>query len=178
MFETNEESIILQNLQYIGLDLEKLPDFLMMYKDVDYKPTKTYEQRDFKVYRYININDIQILLTPKNRLDSVIEKYEQALPLAMYLDEKNEENLVRHASFLKMLEKINKKEIDKIDEEQAKMRKNVPFKVKYDTNYLWEIYYSEFTGKYFMMVTTEDQDYIAFFYLLKKKIECYKNNKN
>ena len=66
MLETNEESIILQNLQYIGLDLEKLPDFLMMYKDVDYKPTKTYEQRDFKVYRYININDIQILLTPKN----------------------------------------------------------------------------------------------------------------
>ena len=139
MFETNEESIILQNLKYIGLDLEKLPDFLMMYKDVDYKPTKTYEQRDFKVYRYININDIQILLTPKNRLDSVIEKYEQALPLAMYLDEKNEENLVRHASFLKMLEKINKKEIDKIAEEQTKMNKHTPFKVKYDTNYLWEI---------------------------------------
>lgn len=178
MFETNEESIILQNLKYIGLDLEKLPDFLMMYKDVDYKPTKAYEQRDFKVYKYINIKDIQILLTPKNRLDSVIEKYEQALPLAMYLDEKNEENIVRHASFLKMLEKVNKKEIAKIDEEQTEMSKNVPFKVKYDTNYLWEIYYSEFTGKYFMMVTTEDQDYSAFFYLLKKQIECNKNNKN
>ena len=35
----------------------------MEYIDVDYKPTKAYEQTDFKVYRYINLKDIQILLT-------------------------------------------------------------------------------------------------------------------
>ena len=175
MSETNEKNLILRNLNYIGLDLENIPDFLMDYKDVDYKPTRAYEQTDFRVYKYIHLKDIQILLTPTNRLNSITEKYSKALPLSEYLDDKDENNILNHALFLKMIEKLNKKEINKIEEEQALAKVKIPFKVKYDTNYLWEIYYSEFTGKYFMLVTTEDQNYNAFFYLLKKQIECYKS---
>ena len=178
MSETNEKNIILNNLSYIGLDLENIPDFLMEYKNVDYKPTRAYEQTDFKVYKYIHLKDIQILLTPTNRLNSIIEKYSKALPLCEYLNNKEEKDIINHAIFLKMLEDLNKKEIEKINEEQKLARKKVPFRVKYDTNYLWEIYYSEFTGKYFMMVTTEDQNYNAFFYLLKKQIECFKTGKD
>ena len=172
MSETNEKSLILENLNYIGLDLKNIPDFLMGYIDVDYKPTKAYELTDFKVYKYINLKDIQILLTPTNRLNSITEKYSKAMPICEYLNDEDE-NLLNHAKFLKMVESLNKKEINKIEEEQNLSKAKVPFKVKYDTNYLWEIYYSEFTGKYFMMVTTEDQNYNAFFYLLKKQIECY-----
>ena len=175
MSETNEKSLILENLNYLGLDLKNIPDFLMDYIDVDYKPTKAYEQTDFKVYRYINLKDIQILFTPTNRLNSITEKYSKAIPFAQYLNDE-EENIVKHANFLKMLEKLDRKEISRIDSEQQKAKEKVPFKVKYDTNYLWEIYYSEFTGKYFMMVTTEDQNYNAFFYLLKKQIECFNEN--
>lgn len=175
MSETKEKNTILNNLSYIGLDLENIPNFLMEYKDVDYKPTRAYEQTDFRVYKYIHLKDIQILLTPTNRLNSITEKYSKALPLCEYLNNKEEKNIINHAIFLKMLEGLNKKEIEKINEEQKLARKKVTFKVKYDTNYLWEIYYSEFTGKYFMMVTTEDQNYNAFFYLLKKQIECFKN---
>lgn len=178
MSETNEKNIILNNLSYIGLDLENIPDFLMEYKDVDYKPTRAYEQTDFKVYKYLHLKDIQILLTPTNRLNTITEKYSKALPLCEYLNNKEEKNIINHAVFLKMLEGLDKKEIEKIEEEQKLARKKVPFKVKYDTNYLWEIYYSEFTGKYFMMVTTEDQNYNAFFYLLKKQIECAKSGKD
>lgn len=174
MSETNEKNLILENLSYIGLDLENTPDFLMEYKDVDYKPTRAYEQTDFRVYRYIHLKDIQILLTPTNRLNSITEKYSKAKPLFEYLKNEEEKNIVNHAMFLKMVEQLNKKEINKIEEEQALAKEKVPFKVKYDTNYLWEIYYSEFTGKYFMMVTTEDQNYNAFFYLLKKQIENFK----
>lgn len=174
MSETNEKNLILENLNYIGLDLEDVPDFLMDYKDVDYKPTRAYEQTDFKVYKYISLKNIQILLTPTNRLNSITEKYSKAMPLSEYLSD-DEDNILNHALFLKMVEKLNKKEINKIEEEQLLAIKNVPFKVKYNTNYLWEIYYSEYTGKYFMMVTTEDQNYNAFFYLLKKQIECYKS---
>ena len=174
MSETNEKNLILENLNYIGLNLENVPDFLMDYKDVDYKPTRAYEQTDFKVYRYINLKDIQILLTPTNRLDNITEKYSKAMPLSAYLSD-DEDNILNHALFLKMVEKLNRKEISIIQEEQDLARKKVPFKVKYDTNYLWEIFYSEFTGKYFMMVTTEDQNYNAFFYLLKRQIECYKS---
>ena len=174
MSETNEKNLILENLNYIGLDLENVPDFLMNYKDVDYKPTRAYEQTDFKVYKYIHLKDIQILFTPTNRLNTITEKYSKVLPISEYLKD-TEENVVNHAMFLKMIENLDKKEIDRIDEEQKLASKKVPFKVKYDTNYLWEIYYSEFTGKYFMMVTTEDQNYNAFFYLLKKQIEAYKS---
>ena len=177
MSETNEKNLILENLNYIGLDLENVPDFLMDYKDVDYKPTRAYEQTDFRVYRYINLKDIQILLTPTNRLNSITEKYSKAMPLCEYLSDE-EENVLNHALFLIMIESLNKNEINKIEEEQKLASKKVPFKVKYDTNYLWEIYYSEFTGKYFMMVTTEDQNYNAFFYLLKKQIECQKSGKD
>lgn len=178
MPETEEKEQIIRNLKYIGLDLENIPSFLREYKDVDYKPTKAYEQTDFRVYKYINIKDIQILLTPTNRLNSISEKYSKAIPLCEFLDDKDETKLVNYAKFLKMIESLNIKEIKKIEEEQEKMAEKIPFGVKFDTNYLWEIFYSEYTGEYFMMVTTEDQDYNAFFYLLKKQIECYNNNKD
>ena len=32
MAETNEKSLIIQNLNYIGLDLNNIPDFLKEYK--------------------------------------------------------------------------------------------------------------------------------------------------
>ena len=176
MPETEEKEQIIRNLNYIGLDLNNVPDFLMEYKDVDYKPTRAYEQTDFKVYKYINLRDIQILLTPTNRLNTISEKYTAAEPICNYLNDKDENKLINYAKFLKMVENINVREIEKIEKEQELMQEKVPFVVKFDTNYLWEIFYSEYTGRYFMMVTTEDQDYSAFFYLLKKQIECNLNN--
>ena len=114
MPDTEEKDVILRNLNYIGLDLRNIPSFLMEYKDVDYKPTKAYEQTDFRVYKYISLKDIQILLTPTNRLNSIGEKYSKAIPLKEYLDSQSEKNVIKHASFLGMLEKLDKKEIDKI----------------------------------------------------------------
>ena len=60
--DTNEKELIANNLKYIGLDLEKIPEFLLEYKDVDFKPSKIYEENTFKVYRHIHLNDIQILI--------------------------------------------------------------------------------------------------------------------
>ena len=175
---TKEKDNITSNLEYLGLDLNNIPKFLTEYNDVDFKPSKTYEENTFKVYRYIDIKDIEILLTPKNRLNTITEKYLEANPINMYLDEKNEENISRHAEFLKMFEHMNIKEIEQIEEEQKLLNKKIPFKVKYDSNYLWQIYYSEYTGKYFMLVTIEDLDYSAFFYLLKKQIELNESGKS
>ena len=175
---TNEKELITKNLKYIGLDLENIPDFLLDYKDVDLKPSKTYEDNTFKVYRYINLRDIQILFTPKNRLDSLGEKYSEAMPINQYLDYENEKNIVRYAELLKMFEHLNILEIENIEKEQKELNKKVPFKVKFENNYLWQIYYSEYTGKYFMLVTIEDMDYSCFFYLLKKQIELNKSGKD
>jgi len=175
MPKTKEEKLILDNLDYIGLDLKNIPDFLMSYNDVEYKPEKIVEQTDFKVYRYINLKDIQILLTPVNKLGSIVEKYTKAHPLCEYL---KIDDILSSDLFVEILEKLDKKEINKIEEEQKAVENRVPFKVECDTHNLWQIYYSELTGKYFMLVSTDEANYSAFFYLLKKQIECAKSEKD
>ena len=117
------------------------------------------------------IKDIQILLSPTHRLDSIEEKYKKAKPLSSYLDNETEENIINYTTFLNMLNQFSIEEVEKIEEEQDKLAKKIPFKVKYENNYLWQIYYSENTDKYFMLVPTEDSDYSTFFYLIKKQIE-------
>ena len=173
MPETNEEKLILENLNYIGLNIKNIPDFLMNYKDVEYKPEKICEQTELKIYRYINLMDIQILLTPTSRTNNIVDKYSKAIPLCEYL---KLENILDSELFSEMLKKIDKKEIEKIENEQKLAKKQVAFKVECETDDLWEIHYSELTGKYFMLVPIED-NYSAFFYLLKKQIECF-NRKN
>ena len=105
------------------------------------------------------------------------EKYKKARPLNEYLDNKNEENILKYTTFLNMLKSMDIDEIEKIEKEQANLNKNIPFKVKFNGNYLWQIYYSENVDKYFMIVPTEDTDYSTFFYLLKKQIENNKTGK-
>ena len=83
----------------------------------------------------------------------------------------NEENIEKHAKFLSMVSSMDIEKIKEIEEEQKVLDKSVPFKVKYSKDYLWQIYYSEYTDKYFMLVTTEDLEYSAFFYVLKKQLK-------
>ena len=175
--KTNDGDIISSNLKYLGLNLENIPDFLKKTSDLEFRPIKGIEENEFKVYKYVPINEIQILFSPTNRLNSISEKYALSSSISEYLDDKKEENIMKHATFLKMLKTLKKQEIEKIEKEQLVFKSRVPFKVKYDTNYLWQIYYSEYSEKYFMIVTTEDLDYSAFFYILKKQIEYYKTKK-
>ena len=70
-----------------------------------------------------------------------------------------------------MLDEVKIEEIEKVEQEQQLINKKIPFKVRYSGNYLWQIYYSEVTDQYFMIVPTEDKDYSTFFYVLKKQIE-------
>lgn len=168
---------IIEKLNYLGLDLTKIPRNLKANEDLEYRVPKFYEENQYKQYRYINIKDIQILLTPLNRLDDLEEKYKKAAPLCDFLDSKHEENFIKHTTFLNMLKNVNIDKIEEIEKEQEKLNKKIPFKVRFTSNYLWQIYYSKNTDKYFMLVPTEDAEYEAFFYLLKKKIENKKNQK-
>lgn len=160
-----------EKLEYLGLNLEKIPESIKKFQALDYRASKFYDEKQYRQYKYIKVQDIQILLSPTNRLDEVEEKYKKASPLADYLDSKNEENILKYTKFLKMLKQVKIEDIEKIEEEQEKLNKKIPFKVKFEGNYLWQIYYSETTDKYFMLVPTEDADYSTFFFLLKKKLQ-------
>ena len=76
-----------------------------------------------------------------------------------------------------MIDEVKIEEIEKIEKEQQIINKKIPFKVRYSGNYLWQIYYSEATDQYFMIVPTEDKDYSTFFYVLKKQVEKKKAGK-
>ena len=165
------------NQEYLGLDLNKIPDTLKKFEPLEYRALRSYDQKKYKQYRYININDIEILLSPVNRLTNLSEKYKKARPLYEYLDSKKEENILKHTTFLKMLKNMDIDEVKKVEKEQSNLNKNIPFKVKFEGNYLWQIYYSENTDRYFMIVPTEDTNHSTFFYLLKKKLENKKTGK-
>lgn len=166
-----------EKLEYLGLDLGKIPASLKKVEPLDFRIPKFYDEKQYRQYRYISIKDIQILLSPTNRLDEIGEKYKKASPLADYLDSKSEKNILKYTTFLNMLKKVKIEEIEKIEQEQANLGKRIPFKVKFEGNYLWQIYYSENTDKYFMMVPTEDANYATFFYLLKKQLEKRRTGK-
>ena len=111
-------------------------------------------------------------------MDLLSKKYEECNQLYDYLKLESEDDIVKHGVFLKMVDKININELERIAAEQEILNEEIPFEVKYSENYLWQIYYSDITKQYFMMVTLEDEEFEAFFYLLKKQIEAYKENKD
>ena len=73
---TNEN--IIDKLKYIGLDLEDIPESIKEFKPLDYRPSKYNDEHVYKTYKYINVNNIQILLTKANRLSSITEKYRKS----------------------------------------------------------------------------------------------------
>ena len=168
---------MIENLEYLGLDFDNLPNSLKNAESINYRVVKSYDEKQFKQYRFIPVKDIQILLTKSNRLDSLEEKYKKSSPLIEYLDNKNEKNILKHTLFLKMIKEAKIEDIEKVEEEQKKLNKMLPFKVKFEGNYLWQVYYSENDDKYFMLVPIEDLDCSTFLYLLKRKIDNIPNDK-
>lgn len=166
-----------EKLEYLGLNLDKIPANIKKNEPLEFRVPKFYDEKQYRQYKYIPIKEIQILLTPTNRLDEIEEKYKKASPLIDYLDSKNEKNILKYTTFLNMLKQVKIEDIEKIEQEQENLNKKIPFKVKFEGNYLWQIYYSENTDKYFMLVPTEDSDYSTFFYLLKKQLERKRTGK-
>ena len=174
---TEDTENLEEKLKYLGLNLARIPKILKEFEPLNFKSSKSYDETSYKVYKHIQIGDIEILLTPTDRLTDFNQKYKLAMPLENYLDSKSEKNVKRFATFLQMLNNMNIEEIEKIEEEQEKLKQNVPYEVKYPNNYIWQIYYSDLSDKYFMLVPTNETNNNAFFYLIKKKIECNRARK-
>lgn len=175
---TNENENVLENkLKFIGLNLKRLPSFLKDFEPLNFKPTKSHDDINYKIYKYIDVLDIEILLTPLDRTADLEQRYKKAEPLCNYLDTSNKKNAEKFETFIGMLDNLNIENINKIDEEQEKLNETIPLKVKYENNYIWQIYYAPETNKYFMLVPTTEVNNVALFYLIKKQIESKKSKK-
>lgn len=170
----NEESLK-EKLKYLNLDLEKIPEFLMKYEPLEYRISNISGNREQIVYKYVPINKIQLLITPESKDESLRKRYSKALPIHRYLKVDQDEEFERYTVFLNMLNSISIEEIEEIEEEQKKLGKAIPFRIKYQKSYLWQIYYSQSTDTYFMLLTIKDLEYNYLFYLLKKQIEFSKS---
>ena len=116
------------------------------------------------------IKDIEILITPKDRLDELSERYKLASPLFTYMKPETNEDLEKYAYFLKMINQTNISDIERIEKEQEEFEKNIPFDVKFANNFKWQVFYSDYADKYFMLASTNETDNSPMFYLLKRKI--------
>ena len=135
---TSDEKIKIQKkLEYIGLDLENIPEFIKNYRPLEFRPIRGFNENKSRIYKYINVKDIQIYITSKNKMDSLLKKYEKSNPLYDYLKLESEDDIVRHSIFLKMVDKINIEEVERLSNEQDLLNEQVPFEVKYSENYLW-----------------------------------------
>ena len=175
---TDENKNILEDkLKFIGLNLKRLPSFLKDFEPLNFKPTKSHDDINYKIYKYVNVLDVEILLTPLDRTADLEQRYKKAEPLCNYLDTSTKKNAEKFETFMEMLDNLDLDEIEKLDQEQEKLNEQIPLKVKYKNNYIWQIYYAPESKKYFMLVPTTEVNNSALFYLIKKQIESKKSKK-
>ena len=167
--ETNEN--LTEKLEYIGLDLNNIPDKLNFFQNINFRVRKNYIEENYKVYKYVNVNDIEIFLTPTHRLTDYTEKYAKALPIGAYLNMDTEENIERNVEFLKLLKELQIEDIEALDTKQKELNKNIPYNVSFDKDYLWQIFYSDIAHKYFMLMPIKETECTALFYVIKKQLE-------
>ncbi len=167
-----------ENLEFLGLNLEKLPKFIKEATVPKFNPTRLNHDKDLKVYKWIPVNKLEILLTPCLRSDSIQKKYTQAVPLKFFLNrDGDEEEVALYKTFSKIVRNMSIPEIEKIENLQDEFLQNEPFKVKYKRDHLWQIYYSEEENKYFMLVCTKEDTFSEFLYALKARMDYYKRKK-
>ena len=152
-------------LEYIGLDLDNIPKELINIEPIhfsDFSNSNTY-----KVYEYVSVHDLEILITPLDRTADLRDRYRLAKPLYLYMQAEDSKT---KRIFNEVLESASVKEIQKLEELQEKL-KDIPYFVKYDKNYLWQIYYSKEDNKYFMIFPANEGETSVLFYIIKKKLE-------
>ena len=162
-----KEKIGLKNdvLEYIGLDLENIPQKLLKSEPIHFSDFSN--SNVYKVYDYVSVHDLEILITPLDRTAEIRERYKTAKPLSAYLqtdDRKSKE------IFNDVLDSASVNEIKRLENLQEKLEE-IPYFVKYDKNYLWQIYYSKEDNKYFMLFPANEGETSVLFYIIKKKLE-------
>ena len=151
-------------LDYIGLKLTRLSTKLKSVKP-DYKPFNAGDNVvKYKVYKKVNIKKLQVLVSDADRTTDITERFKEALPLQDYIKQDKE-------AFEAWINKVTQKDIKDIEKQQEQFEKQIPYFIKYDKNYLWQIYYSKEDDKYFMLVPARETENQALAYVIKKKLE-------
>ena len=170
-----EKGEIVEKLKYLNLDLDNVPEQILRYEPLNFATSRLNNDKTHRIFKFVPIDKIEILFTPCLRGDSVSQKYSKSLPLKEYLNpDESEEGIERYSTLLRLIRTFSIPEVESINITQNEMaRISEPFRVKYNKDHLWQIYYSDSCDKYFMLVCTKEETFAEFFYLLKRKLEYY-----
>lgn len=167
--ETNEN--LTEKLKFIGLDLENIPDKASFFQNINCRMRRNYNEKKYKVYKFVNVDDVDIFLSPTHRLTDYTEKYAKALPLGAYLYTDTDQNIEKNVEFLKMFKDLSIDNIKEIEDVQKNFNRAIPYNVHYNKDFLWQIFYSEATKRYFMLMPMYESENETLFYLIKKQLE-------
>ena len=153
-------------LDYIKFNIDDKEDLekISCAAKPEYKISKSFDNSSlYKVYKKIPVNQIDILVGENDRTEDIKKRYDESIPLNDFI--KRRKDLFVEYSKEATIEKI--KELENL---QNLFEKQIPFFIKYDKNYLWQIYYSEKDNRYFMLFPANEGEKEVLFYLIEQKL--------
>ena len=69
------------------------------------------------------------------------------------------------------------KKLQELEKSQEIYKEKIPYEVKYSDNFVWRIFYSEPSDRYFMLFPSNENAVEGLFYIIKKKIETQRLRK-
>ena len=150
-------------LDYIGLKLSKIPKELQAEKP-EFEVTKGFDNSElYKVYKKISPKKVEILISNTDRTTDIRRRYDESVPIQTYIKENKDD-------FNELIKKTSVSKIQELEEIQERLKKDTPYFVRYDKNYLWQIYYSKIDKKYFMLFPANEGESEVLFYMIKQKL--------
>lgn len=150
-------------LNYMGFDLDNIPPELVAEKPKLTISDAKDETDIYRIYKYVSVKDIDIFISDSDRITSMSERYKKALAFDDYVKQNPED-------FNDVMDKASLLDILNFDKMQKKLNTKIPFFIKYDDNYLWQIFYSNEDKKYYMLFPAKEGRTSVLFYLIKKKL--------
>ena len=159
----NDENFIYNNEETLENVYFKLKT---IYGDRKYniKQEAILENNMKKVYKYIPISKIDVMVTNHSRNDKIKDKLRDAMPIVKYI-------------YSKEFKDYDNQKYEEIDHLQKQLLEKEPFKIIYEEDIFYEIYYMKEENRYILLICTEDIVFKEIQYMLQKKAEYYISRK-
>lgn len=129
-----------------------------------------------RVYKYIPISKIDIMVTNHSRNDRINDKLLDSMPLIEYIYSKEFKDFDR-VRLEYILKDYNKEKYQEVEDLQKEFLQKEPFKITYEEDVFYEIYYLKNENRYILLICTEDIVFKEIQYLLQKKSRILYNKK-
>ena len=171
----NDENFIYNNEETLENVYFKLKT---IYGDRKYniKQEAILENNMKKVYKYIPISKIDVMVTNHSRNDKIKDKLRDAMPIVKYIYSKEFKDFDK-VRLEYLLKDYDNQKYEEIDHLQKQLLEKEPFKIIYEEDIFYEIYYMKEENRYILLICTEDIVFKEIQYMLQKKAEYYISRK-